>query len=502
MSAPERDSVGFAPVETGVLVAGLRPSQLALAGVGVASAVGFASVLPSRFAVFALVPGGLVVVLALARVGGELVLDRLVTGGAFLARRLRGRRYRATDRGVLVGGASSPADEGVGPLPVPPAWGRLRMIGHAVEQGCVGILLDERAGTASGVLLARADTAPLLDAAESRRRADAFAGLLAGLARDARPVRRLSIVARRLPADAGEHAAWFAKVRVAPLSSTVVGAYADLVEDVRAGGAEHDLAVTLEVSLRARRRELRALTRAGVSREQAAGRIVCEELRLVAAALAECGCRVIGALAPPLLCEAIRSGVDPATPERISRITSATKHSGVAAHAAGPGVLEESWAQVRSEAGYARTLWAASLPASCEAGFLAPLVASAGGARSVALVIEPLAPRRATRLAQGAVVDAEADAARREQRGVLETALARRRRDAARQSEADLAGGQALCRLALHVCVHAPTLEALDEQTSMAEHDAARCGVELRVLAGEQAAALGFTLPGLARGLS
>ena len=169
--------------------------------------------------------------------------------------------------------------------------------------------------------------------------------------------------------------------------------------------------------------------------------------------------------------------------------------------AAGPGVLEEDWSQVRSEAGWARTLWAASLPATAEAGFLAPLLAAAGGARSVALTLEPLAPRRATRLAQATVLDAEADAARREQRGTLDTALARRARQAARQSESELAGGHALCRLVVYVTVHAASLEALDEATAQAEHDGARAGLELRVLAGEQARALSFTLPGLCAGL-
>ena len=502
MSAPPEERVGFAPAETGALVVGLRPLQLAIAASGIALAVGLASVLPSRLAPLALVPGIALLVLGLARIGGELVLDRLLRGAGFAVRRVRQGRFTTSGRrGVLVGGEGI-GDPGVGRIEAPASWGRLRIVAHSLEQGVVGILLDDRAGTAAGVLLARSDTAPLLDSVEARRRADGFSALLAGLARDARPVRRLSIVARRLPADASEHASWFAQARVAPLASTVVGAYAGLVDETRSAGAQHDLAITVQLSLRARRRELRALERSGLSRDAAAGQLVCEELRLVAAALAECGCRVAGALQPGLLAEAIRSGVDPATPERVALIRSASGRAGVAATAAGPGVLEESWACVRSEAGFARTLWSAGLPVSCEAGFLAPLVAAAGGSRSVALVIEPLSPRRATRLAQGAVLDAEAEQARREQRGMLETALARRRRQAARQSEADLAAGHALCRFALYVSVHAATLAGLDEQMALAEHDAARAGIELRVLAGEQAAALAFTLPGLAGGLA
>ena len=71
------------------------------------------------------------------------------------------------------------------------------------------------------------------------------------------------------------------------------------------------------------------------------------------------------------------------------------------AAAARPDTLEESWSHVRSEAGWARTLWAATLPAIAEAGFLAPLIAASGPARSVALTLEPLAPKRATRVGAG-----------------------------------------------------------------------------------------------------
>ena len=91
---------------------------------------------------------------------------------------------------------------------------------------------------------------------------------------------------------------------------------------------------------------------------------------------------------------------------------------------------------------------------------------------------------------------------RREQRGMLDSALARRSRQAARQAEADLAGGHALCRVVIYVTVHAASLAELDEATAQAEHDAARAGLELRVLAGEQARALAYSLPGLCAGLA
>lgn len=492
---------GFGPPESGGFVAGLRPLQILVGGVGVGIAVLIASLVPPVVAPLALLPGLALLVFALARVGGELLLDRTLTAGGYLMRRLRGARYASgANREGTPGDQARP--DGTGRVAAPRAWGRLRIVSHAVERGNVGVLIDDAAGTASGVLVARADTAPLLDADEAGRRADEFAALIAGLARDARPVRRVSFVARRLPAEAGEHAAWFAERRSAPLAATVVGTYADLVESVRDGSVQHDLAVSVQVGLRARRNDLRGLERSGAPRDEAVAALVCEELRWLAGALEACGCRVVGALQPSLLCEALRSGVDPVTPERLARIRAGSPETRMTAIAAGPGVLEESWSHVRSEAGWARTLWAATLPAVAEAGFLAPVIATSGSSRSVALTIEPLAPRRATRLAQAAVLDAEADAARREQRGILDTALARQSRHAARQSEADLAGGHALCRLAVYVTVHGASLAELDEATAQAEHDAARAGLELRVLAGEQASVLAYCLPGICGGLA
>jgi hypothetical protein len=497
----DQPRAGFGSPESGSFVAGLRPLQLLIGGIGVGVAVLVASLVPPVVAPLALLPGLAVLVFALARVGGELVLDRALTGGGYLLRRMRGARYSSgAYREGTLGGPACP--DGTGRVAVPRTWGSLRIVSHVVERGRVGVLFDDAAGTASGVLMARADTAPLLDSHEACRRADEFAALIVSLARDARPVRRVSFVARRLPAEAGEHAAWFAARRSVPLSATVVGTYADLVESVRDGSVQHDLAVSVQLGLRARRNDLRALERSGGSRDEAAATLVCEELRWLASALEACGCQVVGALQPSLLCEALRSGVDPITPERLARIRAGAPETRMAAIAAGPGVLEESWSHVRSEAGWARTLWAATLPAVAEAGFLAPLIATSGSSRSVALTIEPLAPRRAMRLAQAAVLDSEADAARREQRGILDTALARRSRQAARQSEADLAGGHALCRLVVYVTVHGRSLDALDEATAQAEHDAARAGLELRVLAGEQASALAFSLPGICGGLA
>ena len=229
----EEQRAGCAPPETGGLVAGLRPLQLIVGGIGAGLAVLVASVVPTVAAPVALLPGLAVLVFALARIGGELALDRALTAAGFLVRRLRGRfASGAHERGSVIREPSAAAG-GTGRVGAPRSWGRLRIVSHEVERGSVGVLLDEAAGTVAGVLVARADTAPLLDTAEAMRRAEEFAALIVSLARDARPVRRVSFVARRLPADAGEHAAWFAQRRAAPLSATVVGTYADLVEQVR-----------------------------------------------------------------------------------------------------------------------------------------------------------------------------------------------------------------------------------------------------------------------------
>ena len=66
----EQQRAGFAPPETGGLVAGLRPLQLIVGGVGAGLAVLVASLVPTVAAPVALLPGLAVLVFALARIGG------------------------------------------------------------------------------------------------------------------------------------------------------------------------------------------------------------------------------------------------------------------------------------------------------------------------------------------------------------------------------------------------------------------------------------------------
>ena len=133
--------MGFAPAENGGLVAGLRPLQLLVGGLGAGLAVLVASLVPTVVAPLALLPGLALLVFALARMGASScsIAHSQRAASSRVGCAARAIAAARTSRGV-------PADrrpDGTGRVGAPRAWGRLRIVSHEVERGSVGVLLDE-----------------------------------------------------------------------------------------------------------------------------------------------------------------------------------------------------------------------------------------------------------------------------------------------------------------------------------------------------------------------
>ena len=134
--------------------------------------------------------------------------------------------------------------------------------------------------------------------------------------------------------------------------------------------------------------------------------------------------------------------------------------------------------------------------------FLAPLLTRGGAQRTVSLVCEPIAPSRAYREAEAAVVGQEGDAQSRARQGFLETARQRRRSQAARERETELADGHAMCRYSGYVTVHATNPAELEAACADVAQHAQQSHLELRRLNGQHLAALAYAVPGSCRGLA
>ena len=159
--------------------------------------------------------------------------------------------------------------------------------------------------------------------------------------------------------------------------------------------------------------------------------------------------------------------------------------------------------RVRSEGTWHAVFWVARWPLRDVDGlFLAPLLTRGSAQRTVSVVCEPIAPSRAYREAEAAVVGHEGDAQSRTRQGFLETARQRRRSQAARERETELADGHAMCRYAGYITVHGATPAKLEAACAQVTQHAQHSHLELRRLNGQHLASLAFTVPGFCRGLA
>lgn len=495
----EPEAHRFGPVEMRSLVGQARLSQLILIGLGLATSLLSVYALPYWAAPAALVPVlGALLIAFLPVKGGLVLLDSARLSMLHTLTRASGKsRWRSP---APAGG--TPLDDA---LAVPQQWGSWRVLAVPFAGREVGALLDNREQTASATLLVRTEAFSLLDGTDQDRRAAAWGALLASLARESQPVRRIAWYERTLAAETDEIAAYFAQRRDTSqaLDSPALLAYAELVEHGADVAIEHECLLSIEISTHARRLEIKQRALEGQSAEAAAGLVVVDELRLVARALEDAGVGFVAALPPELVASAIRHTLDPDARATLARRATLTGEDGCLPNAAGPLSLDEAWTLVRTDGAFHAVFWVARWPLRDVDGlFLAPLLTRGSAQRTISLVCEPVAPSRAFREAEAAVVGQEGDAQSRSRQGFLETARQRRRSQAARERETELADGHAMFRFAGYITVHAGTRAELEAACAEVTQQAQQSHLELRRLNGQHLTSLAYALPGSCRGLS
>ena len=216
----------FGRAESLGIVGTARASQCIVVLAGVAASLVLMYVLPlvlSPLAFLALAASG---VLAFLPVRGRPLADWTRLRLAHQLDVLRGRtRWRRPRTGA-------PQQPGEGRLDTPDAWGQLRIVAAPYANGYVGVLVDERAQTASATMLVRTESFALLADADQERRVAAWGGVLSSLARESGGVRRIAWTERTVPAEADEIASYFAseRDRDVPLDHQAVLSYVELIE--------------------------------------------------------------------------------------------------------------------------------------------------------------------------------------------------------------------------------------------------------------------------------
>ncbi|MEX2291265.1 MAG: SCO6880 family protein [Mycobacteriales bacterium] len=488
---PKAGVYRFGPRETRGVLLGLRAGQLAFLLTGAIAVVGGLAVGPLGTL------AGVVVLLvmataALVPVAGRTAEQWLPALAAHQLSRLAdgGRTYWRPRRRAPSGAPVA--------LGLPGSLARLVMIEPKVDGGrTVGVIRDPSAGTLTAVAAVRGSTFALADAADKDRRVAAWGALLAGVARDGSPVRRLAWLECTLP-DPGDAPERFWTEAGGRGSATAAASYRSLIEAASPVTQAHETHLVVQLDERRTRRSSRPM--AGDPDGGTAA--LMRELAAVQEQLLRAGLELAGWLPPRALAAVVRTSYEPSASRTLARRTDGDgEGAGVDVAAAGPMATENAWAHYRTDDAWHVTYWISEWPRlPVGADFLAPLLLTTSCRRTVAVVAEPVDPRRAARETRAARTAELANAALRARMGQVTTERTRTEAADIEEREAELVAGHAAYRFSGYITVSGRSLQELEDGCGQVEQAAHRAFLELRRLYGQQDEAFTFTLP-LARGL-
>jgi hypothetical protein len=340
------------------------------------------------------------------------------------------------------------------------------------------VVHDRRGRTLTAALSVRGQSFALLGPDEQDRRVGGWSSVLAALAREGSPIRRVQWLAASFPDEGHGVRSFLAQQAAADAASSCVSSYEALLGDMDADACTHDVVLTVQVRL-AKSVEVGCAT-------------LQRELSSLIRLLADADVLVDSVLTADDLAHQLLRTYEPhhRTGGQSSAVTDPW-----------PMAMEEGWADVRVDGMVHTTFWVAEWPRTeVRSDFLAPLLL--GSARAtLAVVMEPLGPDAAVRKVEASRTADLADAELRRRGGFVSTARHARESETLARREAELADGHASFRYAGFITVSAASLDELVPACDAVQHAASQSRLSLRRLYGDQATAYTCTLP-LGRGLS
>ena len=491
----------FGPLERRGVIAGWRGGQIAAValslGMGVVVLRAFSSAIG---VVLALVIVGIGVAAATWPIGGRTLEEwtPAVLRHVAMSRHGHGGRRRPFAGLRLMRVDTGAPDE----RPRRRAAGRVNLgsMGHA-RSLCVGVLHDRRLRTFTAVLQASSPGFVLMSEEDKARRVEAWAGVLASLARPGSHVDHVQWVERVMTTADGQVGSTPTRSGVGP--ATARRSYEELLAVEGRSQSRHEVLLALSVHAG---RSARAVRAAGGG-DAGACALLLRELAALSRRLGDAGITVGGVLEPDALAAALQRSytlggttADPvptADPSGTGRCRLSAPPNGWP----WPMGVAAEWGRLRVDDGWHATYWVAEWPRT-DVGpdFLGSLLLASEPGRAVSVVMRPLAPLEAARKIERARTADIADAELRRRGGFLATARRRREEEVLSRREVELADGHAQFRFAGYVSVGASEPHELDDACGRVEQAAGRAGVELRRCYGEQLDAFMCTLP-LCRGL-
>ncbi len=380
------------------------------------------------------------------------------------------------------------------------------------EGARLGVIKDRGARTFTAALRIRGRAFALLSPEEREQRLEDYGAVLAALARDDCPVRRVAWVERTIPGDSDalgdyllDHKRPDASLGQPP---DELISYLHLIGRAGDVAEEHELLFALQIDAQ-RPAARRAISRMGGG-DLGALAVLAGEIGQLIEMLDTAAITVTGVLTRRGLAVAIRDAYDPwgrrDRQRQLERSTSTIVDEGIAPHTAGPVARSEHWSHLAADGALHCTLWASEWPRiDVRALFLQPLLMSSGTTRTIAMCMELVGPSKAIRRAERAATETATEQNLRARIGQRTSQRQSQRDRAAGQNERELAEGHAAVRYAAYVTVSVPrdasdALNELESHISRVELEAKRAPLRLERMWGQQAEAFTFALP-LCRGL-
>lgn len=497
-----RTTYRLAPRDRTGWVLGLSGPQVVILGVAVMVAVMVSS--RAGLAVAA-VPVVLAVAVAFGRVGGRPLLEAAPPAMAWALRRLRHRTAW-----VAPAADATAADEAPGTaLVLPPPLDGQRLLAvdaagydPALDGAPVAVVFDPRAGAYTAALAVASPSFTLTEATEKDRLLAAWGDALAGFCTEGGPVASVRWLEWAAPAGLDDQLAYLSQHGHGDTADPAYASYRLLLGRAGPLSTRHHCLLTVTVDAA----RVSARRRHHGDAQAAAVEALLAELRLFAARLEAAGLVVGRPLSPQELATTVAARLDPHAASETGPRRSLAQRAGLG----GTDLAPPRW-PVAAEAARAhwsvgstlhRAFWVAEWPRlEVAADWMQPLVLAAGAVRTLALVAEPVTPRRSHRAIERDATKLASDEEHRRAKGFRVPAAHRRAQADVEERESQLVAGFGEFSYAGVVSVAAGDVETLERACDDLCQIAAGCGVWLSPLDFRHDAGVAACLP-LARALA
>ena len=354
-------------------------------------------------------------------------------------------------------------------------------------------VVNRRTGELTAMLRVSGREFALIDRLEQERVLAGWGDALAAFCKERSAVSAVRWFEWSAPADASEHLRWSRTQIATDADPEIVDGYLAMVAEAGPMATRHETLVTITVGgptsgfgRRQRSRHGRALVDT-----------LRDELRLLAGRLDATGLIVDRPLSSADVATMLRARLDPftrglAAPDR----QTLAQLAGVSPRSAGPMATRTEWNHLMVDgavhACFAITEWPRlDVPPN----WMEPLLLHAGGTRTIAVHLDPVAPLRSQRQIDRDSTRLVVDAEQRSRSGFRVGARHRRTESDVASRESELVAGYAEFEYCGLVTVSAPDIERLERSCTEWEQIAAHAGLQLRRLNAQHDAAFACTLP-------